>query len=58
MFPAMIGLVGGIAPVVMAEGDVDIANAVSALTTLGVLPIITVVAVLTLATTIYKRFRK
>lgn len=35
-----------------------IAAAIAALTEIGVLPIITVVAVLGLATTLYKRFRK
>ena len=35
-----------------------IAAAIDALTTIGVLPVITVVAVLGLATTLYKRFRK
>ena len=45
-------------PVLMEVGDVDIANAIAALTDLGVLPVITVAAILTLATLIYKRFRK
>lgn len=35
-----------------------IAAAITALTDIGVLPVITVVAVLGLATTLYKRFRK
>ncbi len=36
----------------------DIAAAITALTDIGVLPVITVAAVLTLAVTLYKRFRK
>lgn len=35
-----------------------IAAAISALTDIGVLPIITVAAVLSLATLVYRRFRK
>lgn len=35
-----------------------LADAIAALTTIGVLPVITVAAVLSLATVIYKRFRK
>lgn len=35
-----------------------IADAITALTDIGVLPVITVAAVLSLATLIYKRFRK
>lgn len=35
-----------------------IAAAIAALTEIGVLPIITVAAVLSLATLVYKRFRK
>lgn len=36
----------------------DIAAAIEALTDIGVLPVITVAAVLTLAVSLYKRFRK
>lgn len=36
----------------------DIPAAIQALTDIGVLPVITVSAVLTLAVTLYKRFRK
>lgn len=35
-----------------------IADAITALTDIGVLPVITIAATLTLATVIYKRFRK
>lgn len=36
----------------------DLAAAISALTDIGVLPVISVVAVIGLATYVYKRFRK
>lgn len=36
----------------------DLAAAITALTDIGVLPVITVAAVLSLATVVYKRFRK
>lgn len=37
---------------------VDLASAIDALTDIGVLPVIAIAAVLSLATTLYKRFRK
>lgn len=42
----------------MDPDPISIATAISALTDIGLLPIITVAAVLSLATLIYKRFRK
>ncbi len=40
------------------ENGLTIADAIAALTSIGVLPVITVAAVLTLAVSLYKRFRK
>lgn len=37
---------------------IDVASAVAALTTLGVLPVITLAAVVGVASMLYKRFRK
>lgn len=42
----------------MDPDPISIATAIEALTDIGLLPIITVAAVLSLATLIYKRFRK
>jgi len=36
----------------------DLASAITALTDIGILPVITIAATLSLATLVYKRFRK
>ncbi len=41
----------------MLEG-IDLASAVAALTSLGVLPVITIAATISIAVVLYKRFRK
>jgi len=50
MFPAMFAF--------LEAPTLDIAGAITALTSIGVLPVITVAAVLGIAVTLYKRFRK
>lgn len=39
------------------ESGITVAGAIAALTSLGVLPVITVAALITVATMLYKRFR-
>lgn len=45
---------------ILEEGasTLDIASAIAALTSLGVLPVITVAATISIAALLYKRFRK
>jgi hypothetical protein len=42
----------------MDAPTIDVAGAIAALTSLGVLPVITLAAVIGVATMLYKRFRK
>ena len=57
MFPAIFAI-SGFTPQIMEVGDVDLTNAIAQLTAIGVLPVITVVAVIGLASYVYRRFAK
>lgn len=52
--PIFVGLGAGL----FDAPTIDIAGAIAALTQIGVLPVITVVAVISLAVVLYKRFRR